>query len=109
MTLRLLYLILAVLGAFIPYYHLVDFIVLHGFNVNLFIEQMTASPISNFFAWDTLLAGISVIVFILVEGQRKKIPYLWMYIMFTLLVGVSMGLPAFLYGRQRKMDMQSAK
>lgn len=104
MNLRLLYLILAVLGAFIPYYHLVDFIVLHGFDTGTFIDQMTASPISNFFAWDTFLAGLSVMVLIVVEGRRQHMPYLWMYILFTIFVGVSMGLPAFLYARQRKLD-----
>jgi len=40
-------------------------------------------------------------VFIRVEGRRAKVPRLWMPVTATCLVGVSCGLPLFLYLREQ--------
>jgi hypothetical protein len=60
--------------------------------------------VSGFFAIDVLVSAIVLIVFTQVEGRRLRMRYVWVPVMGTLLVGVSLGLPLFLYLRQIHID-----
>jgi hypothetical protein len=46
-------------------------------------------------------------VFIGVEGRRLALRNLWVPVVATCVVGVSLGFPLFLYMRQLKLDAQS--
>lgn len=106
MKLRQFYLLMAFIGVMIPLNSLWSFLASYGANPIAFADQMFASPVAAFFSWDVLLSSVVLIVFIVVEGRRRRMQYLWMYILFDLLMGISLALPAFLYGRQLKMDRQ---
>jgi hypothetical protein len=41
------------------------------------------------------------------EGPRRGMKNLWVYVLCTLLVGVSLGLPLFLFFRERKLNAES--
>ncbi len=73
-------------------------------NIPLFIHAMFANQISAFFAMDVIVSAIVLIVFILDEGRRLGMRTLWLPVIATLLVGVSLGLPLFLYLRQIQLD-----
>jgi hypothetical protein len=104
MKLRHLYLLLCVLGIALPYSQFLPWLSAHGFDVALFCREVFANRVGGFFGMDLLVSAIAVIVFALIEGRRLRLRGMWMPIMGTLLVGVSLGLPLFLYLRQIHLD-----
>ncbi|WP_017318072.1 DUF2834 domain-containing protein [Mastigocladopsis repens] len=102
--LKTTYLILCILGTVLPYSQFVPFLLQHGLDANLMIEQLFASRISSFFGLDVFVSALVLFVFIFREGSRLKMKNLWIYVASTLLVGVSLGLPLFLFMRQRKLE-----
>ena len=107
-----LYLILCVLGTVLPCSQLFPFLVRHGFNVPLLIEQLFANRISGFFGLDVIVSSVVLWIFVLTEGRRQQMKHLWIYLACNLTVGVSLGLPLFLYMRERRIaqrqDIQQA-
>jgi predicted exporter len=60
-----------------------------------------STRIGAFFGLDVIISAIVLIVFILSEGYRRQMKSLWLPIAATCLVGVSCGLPLFLFMRER--------
>jgi hypothetical protein len=100
-----LYLGLCVLGTLLPYQQFLPFLQQHGFNPALFLAQLFSTPVSGFFGMDVIVSSVVLWVLVLVEGRRLGIRRLWMPIVANLAVGVSLGLPLFLYQRERRLDM----
>ncbi|MBM7587987.1 Sec-independent protein secretion pathway component TatC [Bacillus pakistanensis] len=98
---RNLYLILAVLGAICPYYYFIPFIFENGLDVELFVDQLFVNKISSFFGMDVIVSMLVLIAFVLFEGKRIGMRNLGVYMIATVTVGVSFGLPLFLYFRER--------
>ncbi|HKP85825.1 MAG TPA: DUF2834 domain-containing protein [Blastocatellia bacterium] len=96
-----LYLILCVLGTVLPCSQLFPFLAEHGFNIPLLIEQLFANRISGFFGLDVIVSSVVLWTFVLTEGRRQRMKRLWVYVVCSLAVGVSLGLPLFLYVRER--------
>ena len=65
---------------------------------------MFSTRIGGFFGWDVIVSSIVLWVFVLGEGTRAGVKHLWAPILASLLVGVSLGLPLFLYQRQSALD-----
>ncbi len=80
----------------------------HGLDLSLFFGELFANRVAGFFAMDVLVSAIVLIIFVQVEGRRLGIRGLWLPVVGTLLVGVSFGLPLFLYLRQIQLDRSSA-
>ena len=105
MKLRYLYLAFCVLGLVLPYSQFIPWIVAHhALNMPLFIRDLFANRISAFFALDVIVSAVVLISFIWIEGKRLGMRLLWLPILSVLLVGVSLGLPLFLYLRQLQLD-----
>jgi len=100
---RFTFLILALLGSIVPVAVFAPFVYAHGLAPGLFMKQLFATPVSRFFAFDVLISAIAFWVFMLREGRRVEMKNLWIYVLCMLLVGVSLGLPLFLFFRERKM------
>jgi Terpene cyclase DEP1 len=104
MKLRYLYLIFAVLGLILPYSQFIPWIAEnHALNISIFLSDLFANRISAFFAMDVVVSAVVLISFIQTEGKRLQMRLLWLPTLGTLLVGVSFGLPLFLYLRQLQM------
>jgi hypothetical protein len=104
--LKTLYLLLAVLGLAVPYYFLGTFLLEHGLNVRLLVQQLFANSISTFFAVDVLISSVVFWFFVYQEGARHNIPHAWLFILANLFVGVSFALPLFLYFRQARLEAE---
>lgn len=102
MRLRHLYLALCVVGAALPYWKLVPWIVEHGLNLELLCQELFSTRIGAFFGLDVIVSAIALFIFIATEGRRLAMRMLWLPIVATLLVGFSSGLPLFLYLRERQ-------
>ena len=79
----------------------------HALNMPLFIRDLFANRISAFFAFDVVVSAVVLISFIQTEGKRLGMRLLWLPTLAVLLVGVSLGLPLFLYRRQLQLDLRS--
>ncbi len=105
MKLRHLYLAFAVLGLVLPDSQFIPWVMEHhALNMELFIRDLFANRVSAFFALDVIVSAVVLISFIQIEGKRLAMRLLWLPIVSALLVGVSLGLPLFLYLRQLQLD-----
>jgi Terpene cyclase DEP1 len=109
MKLRHVYLALCVLGFLLPYSQLLPWLVAHGFSPSLFLEDLFANRIGGFFGLDVLVSAVVLCVLILTEGRRLGLRGLWLPIAATFVVGVSLGLPLFLYLQQVHLDRAEAE
>src|SRR5277367_3449003 len=97
---RAVYLGLAVLGFAVPYSQFLPWLVEHGLDLKLFFTQLFGTRIGAFFGLDVLISAVVLIGFIRREGTKMKLRFLWLPIAATCLIGVSCGLPLFLYLRE---------
>lgn len=97
---KILYLLLCVAGAILPYWFFIQFLREHGLNLRLLVEQLFANAISSFFGIDVIVSTLCLWLFVFFEGRRAHVKNLWAPIVASLLVGVSLGLPLFLYLRE---------
>lgn len=97
---KVVYLLLCVAGTILPLSFFVQFLREHGVDPRLFIAQLFANSISSFFGTDVLVATVCLWVFVYFEGRRARAKNLWAPVVASLLVGVSLGLPLFLYLRE---------
>jgi hypothetical protein len=104
MNRKILYLVLCALGFALPYSQFVPWVIEHGLDMRLFVQQLFANRIGGFFGMDVLVSTVTLIGFIRSEGARLKMRALWLPIVSVLLVGVSLGLPLFLYLRERELE-----
>jgi ABC-type uncharacterized transport system permease subunit len=96
-----LYAVLCVIGAVLPYTQFVPFVLEHGLDVSLLVSELFANRISSFFAIDVLVSTLVLWVFVVVEARRAGIRNAWLPLVASLLVGVSLALPLFLLQRER--------
>ena len=101
MSAKWLYLALAVIGAAIPMSIFLPWVADNGPDPGAFLAALTANPISIFFAWDLLISGVAVLAWIALETRRRHVPYAWTAALGTCCIGVSFGLPLYLYLRER--------
>jgi hypothetical protein len=102
---RHFYLSLCLFGVILPNAPFLHWLSEHGVAPGLFVHDLFANGVSSFFGLDVLLSALVVGGFVLIEGRRLGMRRLWMPIAALCLVGVSLGLPLFLYQRQRRLDI----
>lgn len=98
-----IYLLFTLLGLFVPYYFLFWFLSESGFNLPLLLNQLFANSISTFFAVDLVISIIVFWIWMSAEANRLQMKNTWLYILASLLVGLSFALPLFLYVRERPL------
>jgi hypothetical protein len=101
---KAIYLGLAGAGLILPYWQFAPWVAQNGINMRLFAQQLFANRISGFFAMDVLVSAVVAIMFIRSEGARLGMRRLWAPIVAICAVGVSLGLPLFLYMRESLDD-----
>ncbi len=95
-----IYLFLAILGFVLPLSQFVLWLSAFGLDIPLLIESIVEDKLS-LFAWlDVIVSAVVLIGFILYEGKKLAMTKLWIPIAATLCVGVSFGLPLFLFLRE---------
>ena len=98
------YLVLCVAGILLPYSQFIPFLREQGLDLNLFLAQLFANRVSGFFGMDVIVSSLVLWVFVSVDGRRYGVRHLWAPILANLAVGVSLGLPLFLYLRERRLE-----
>jgi hypothetical protein len=91
-----LWLVLCILGTVVPYAVFIPWLVQNGLNLRLLVQQATANPIAVFAWLDVLIAALVVLILAgrrIAAGDREH----WWVVAGTCAVGVSLGLPLYLY------------
>jgi hypothetical protein len=78
-------------------------------NDRLFVQRLFATRINTFFALDMIVSAAVVLRFIRAESRRLRINHAWLAIPATLLVGVSLGQPLFLYLHELQLERTGAE
>lgn len=104
MSLKHIYLLLCVLGTLLPFSQFIPWVMEHGLNVPLFVQELFSTRIGAFFGMDVIVSVIVLFVFIFKESEHFTPLQKWSPVIVTLTVGVSLGLPLFLYFRQLHIE-----
>jgi len=99
-----IYLWLCIIGVIVPWASLVLFLGEPQPTPSLFISYIFNNHVSTSVASDLLISAAIFFVFVFIEGGRINMKNLWAYIPATLLVGLSFGLPLFLYFRAKHIE-----
>ena len=94
-----IYLLLALVGALIPYFHFGPWLLEHGLDMRLFFHEVHANRVSEFFAADVVVSAAVVVVFLIYERRRLRVLW-WVPVLALLIFGVSVSLPVLLYLRE---------
>ena len=111
MKLRNVYLVLCVVGVVLPYWQFVPWVAANGLDMPLFFRQLFANRIGAFFGMDVVASAVTLMVFTRGESRRLGLGArtLWLTLAAVLTVGVSLGLPLFLYLRERRLEQDGAR
>jgi hypothetical protein len=99
-----IYLVLCVLGTILPLGSFLPFLTTHGLDLRQFVDQLFATPVSSFFGWDVIVSSLVLWTLVVIEGRRLQMGRLWAPILANLVVGVSLGLPLFLFMRESRLS-----
>ncbi|MDG1376798.1 MAG: DUF2834 domain-containing protein [Yoonia sp.] len=98
---RTIYLLLAIWGAIHPLYYFLQWFGAEGFDLGKMVEAWHANAASSGLVWDLTIAAIALTVFIVAETVARKNWIGLIAIPATFGIGVSCGLPLYLYLRSR--------
>ena len=104
MRLRYVYLLLCFVGVLLPYWQFAPWFLQHGLDLSFLFHELFANRIGGFFGLDVIVSSLVLWVFVVAEGRRLGMRRLWLPIIASLVVGVSLGFPLFLYMRQVHVD-----
>jgi hypothetical protein len=95
---------LTVLGAVGTFIFNLKFSLAGGFNSPTgFVDAATVNFASTSVAIDVAVAATAGIVFMVSEGRRLGVRYIWVYVVLSALVAFAATLPAFLFARELRM------
>ncbi|APZ52728.1 DUF2834 domain-containing protein [Salipiger abyssi] len=101
LRLRHLWLALALWGAVHPLFHLLGWLAGNGWSVSGMVAAWMANGATRGLSWDLVISALVLVLWILAEvAVRRNWTALWA-IPATCLIGVSCGLPLYLWFRSR--------
>jgi len=104
MTKKNIYLVLAAIGFIAPYYFFLQLPAENGFDLPFLIQPMFANNLLRGVAMDLTVSVIVFWFYMFAEAKKLQMKNPWLYVLATLLVGLSFALPLFLYFRERKLE-----
>lgn len=98
-VLRLIYLALAVWGAIHPMYYFVQWFQENGWDIMAMVNAWHANAASSGLVWDLTIAAVALTVWIIAEVATRRNWGALVAIPATFCIGVSCGLPLYLFLR----------
>lgn len=102
--LRLIYLILTIIGTFVPLFFLFDWYGDESFSVSQMLSAWSANGATKALTADLLISAVALYVFAIVESVARKDYLPLVAIPATFLIGLSCGLPLYLFLRSRPQE-----
>jgi len=98
-NLKKVYLLMAIVGAIVPYLFFGSFFMAEGFNVLLFAQGVFANGAAGGFTADLFISSFVFWAFMFSRQQSGPKP--WAFIVVNLTIGLSCALPAYLWANER--------
>ena len=99
-----LFLALAIVGTIGPYWFFVPWLADNGLDIPGLVAELFSTRIGAFFGLDVVISALVLFVFMLVERSRRPVKHVWVAVIGTLGIGVSCGLPLYLYLRENSAN-----
>lgn len=99
MSVRSTYLLLAIVGAIMPYGFFIEFARAEGINLSAFLGSLFANGAVGGFTADLLIS--SLVFWIYMFNRRNQGPTPGLFILLNLTIGLSCALPAYLWAASR--------
>lgn len=100
----MVYLALAVWGAIHPMYYFVQWFMANGFDIMAMVDAWHVNAASSGLVWDLTIAAITLTIWIVAEVAVRRNWSGLLAIPATFCIGVSCGLPLYLFLRTRPID-----
>ena len=97
------YLVLAIVGALIPYGFFVQHFASEGVSLPGFVSALFANPAAGGFTADLLISSLVFWIAMFQQRSRADGPGPWLFVALNLTIGLSCSLPAYLYARERRL------
>jgi hypothetical protein len=101
-----IYAVLLALGTVIPFLQIMPWLVDHGLDVGLFVDELFDNPVSSFFALDVIMAVVTLLVLAVIDrelsARQRGVVGL------SALLGASVGLPMYLLLREWNRKLAGA-
>lgn len=100
--LRMIYLGLAILGAILPMRHFIAWFQENGYSLSKMIDAWHVNSATSGLVWDLTIAALALTIWIIAEVYVRKDYWVApVCILATFCIGVSCGLPLYLFLRTR--------
>ncbi len=96
------YLVLAIVGAALPYAFFIQHFSNEGVSLSGFVAALFANAAAGGFTTDLLLTSAVFWMFMIHQRTRGKGPHPILFIVLNLFIGLSCAFPAYLYARERR-------
>jgi len=96
-----LYLLLAVIGAVVPYFFFFQFFQAEGINISAFVSALFVNAAAGGFTTDVLLSSFIFWLFMFKQVKESNGPKPYLFIVLNLTIGLSCALPAYLYAKEK--------
>jgi hypothetical protein len=106
MEFRNAYLVLAIAGAIIPFAFFLQHFQTSGFGAGNFVRAVFSNPAASGFTADLLISSLVFWVVMFRQRLRRKGPSPLPFILLNLLIGLSCALPAWLYARSARANVE---
>lgn len=100
---RTVFLLLAIWGAVHPMYYFISWFQAEGWDIMAMVDAWHANAATSGLVWDLTIAAVTLTIWILVEATKNRNWLSLIAIPATYCIGVSCGLPLYLYLRSRVM------
>ena len=98
---RMIYLGLAIWGAIHPMYYFISWFNANGYDIMGMVDAWHVNAATSGLVWDLTIAAIALTVFVVVEVSVRRNWLALVAIPATFCIGVSCGLPLYLFLRSR--------
>ena len=108
--LRVVYLVLALVGAVWPWWYNAAFALAHGgaFDPAVFIAEAFSTPAGGSLSADILVAAGAGSVWMIAEARRLGMRFVWVYVALGTLVAFACAFPLFLFVREGVLQRADA-
>lgn len=100
-AIRLIYLGLAILGAVVPMFYFVSWLAGNEWSLGAMIVAWNVSDATTGLVWDLTIAALAITVWVVAEAGARRDWLGFVAIPATFCIGVSCGLPLYLFLRSR--------
>ena len=93
---------MCLLGIVLPYYHLINFLILNNGSMEGFWTEIFSSDPVSMISMDLTVAATTFLIFLIYKNRKEKLNIM-KYIVSLFLVGFSLALPLYLYDNYDKI------